>query len=237
LNARQKHYNEAFEYYKLALDQYSHLSKDKGNRDSAEVKQHLARTLHNLGLLSFNLQQYEEAKKFYAQSLKIKSQVYKEEPDAPELALTLSKMSSVEVKQGNTDAAKYYQNQALKRSPTFLETHKKLINRHLLPATPEEAAALISMIPPDSPDYMDHEVIARSLDLWEGLRDINSHNRSKLCFGGGSHSYRSASLPGIGGEATKTCWYPLKNLREKKKKPGKKKSSNGSSNDKQERRR
>lgn len=195
LSARQKNHDKAFDYYRRALDQYNTLSRENDRLDDQEIKQHLARTLHNLGILSYNLQQYDEAKKFYAKSLKIKSQVYNEQEDSPDLALTLSKMSSVEIKQGHKDTAKYYQDQALKRSSTFLETHRDLINKDLLPASPEETAMLMSMIPPDAPDYKENEVLLRSLDLWQGLQGITSQD-----------------------DHTRKCWYPGKGVRGKLKK-------------------
>jgi tetratricopeptide (TPR) repeat protein len=203
LHARMKNYHTAFSYYRLALDQYTRLSKEKGNEDNPEIKTHMARTLHNLGLLSYNLKQYDEAKKFYSESLKIKSDVFKDRKDAPDLALTLSKLSSVEVKQGKFQTAKFYQDQAIKRSPTFLETHKDLINRYLLPETPEEAAILINTLPPGKMGGdTNSALLLKSLDLWKNE--------------GHAHS-------------SKSCWYPFKGFRnenncditgkQKKKKP------------------
>ena len=189
LHARLKNEELAFQFFAKALQQYTKISEEDGKADDESIKGHRARTLHNLGLLSFNLKQYEEAKKFYAGSLKLKSDVFKDVDDSPDLAITLSKLSSVAEKQGHFDTAKYYQNQAIKRSPTFLETHKNLINKNLLPATPEEAAAIMSLVP--SEGNTDTQIMLKSMDLW------------------------GTQIPESQG--TKSCWFPFKNKKKKKK--------------------
>ena len=184
LHARLKNEEVAFRYFEQALEQYNKISEEEGMADDESIKGHQARTLHNLGLLSFNLKQYEEAKKFYAGSLKLKSDVFKDVEDSPDLAITLSKLSAVAEKQGHSDTAKYYQDQAIKRSHTFLETHKNLINKNLLPATPEEAAAMMALVPTEEGN-VDTQIMLKSMDLW-GTQDLQS-------------------------EGTKSCWYPFKN--------------------------
>jgi len=165
LHARLKHPEEAFRYYELALEQYNRMHIDgTENEGESEIKSHRARTLHNLGLLSFNLQHYKEAKRFYTEAVKLKSEVFKDVDDSPDLALTLSKLSSVESRQGRPDAAKYYQDQAIKRSRTFLESHRNLLDRSLLPPTPEEAAALMSMFPSEANNG--NLALLNSMGLW-----------------------------------------------------------------------
>lgn len=187
LHARLKNEEVAFRYFELALEQYNNISQNEDNEDDQSVKEHQARTLHNLGLLSFNLKQYEEAKRFYARSLKLKSDVYKDVNDSPDLAITLSKLSIVAEKQGHLGTARYYQEQALKRSRTFLETHKNLINKKLLPPTPEEAALMMAIVPTEN--NADTELMLRSMNLWEPEPEM---------------------------ESTKTCWHPFKNKEKKR---------------------
>lgn len=197
LHARLKNEEVAFHFFELALEQYNKISEEDGKADDESIKGHQARTLHNLGLLSFNLKQYEEAKKFYTGSLKLKSDVFKDVDDSPDLAITLSKLSAVAEKQGHSETAKYYQDQAIKRSHTFLETHKNLINKNLLPATPEEAAAMMALVPTEE-GSADTQVMLKAMDLW-GTQDPES-------------------------EGTKSCWYPFKNKDKSKGKPKKTKS-------------
>ena len=178
LHARLKNHKEAFYYYELSLEQYKMLSDEEGN--APDIKSHQARTLHNLGLLSFNLQEFDAAKKYFAASLKLKSEVFKDVEDSPDLALTLSKLSSVEVRQGKFEAAKYYQDQAIKRSPTFLETHRNLINKNLLPATAEEAAALIALVPHEG--NTESQILLKSLDFWTNQSVGDEEERTKTCW-------------------------------------------------------
>ncbi|CAB9519896.1 Hydra magnipapillata [Seminavis robusta] len=194
LNARLKNYEEGFRYYEQALQQYNLINEQDGDDDNKDdIDSHRARTLHNLGLLSFNLKQFDAAERYYADSLKIKSEVFKDVEDSPELALTLTKLSSVETKRGKFEAAKYYQDQALKRSPTFLETHQNLINKSLLPATAEEAAALMTLIPNHiSPET---ENMLKGLDFWKHQEDE------------------------VREQASKQCWIPFKNSALKRKRP------------------
>lgn len=184
LNARLKNHEEAFRYYEQALQQYNNINEqmdDDGTKEEA-IQNHRARTLHNLGLLSYNLKRFEDAKKYYSESLKIKSLVFNDVDDSPDLALTLTKLSSVEARQGHHEAAQYYQNQAIKRSPTFLETHKSLINRDLLPATMEEAASLMLHNPNE--DDSEAKKMLKTLEFWQTQVE--------------------------NGESTKTCWFPFK---------------------------
>jgi tetratricopeptide (TPR) repeat protein len=187
LHATMKNYSEALRFYQLALDQYNKLKEQAGEGiDQDDIDSHRARTLHNLGLLSYNLKEFDDAEKFYAESLKIKGDVYKDVQDSPEVAFTLTKLCSVETKRGKFELARYYQDQALKRSPTFLETHQNLFNKDLLPSTPEEAAALMALLPTDSNSEM--KTMLRTMDFWRGEE----------------------------GESTKMCWLPFKSHPRKK---------------------
>jgi tetratricopeptide (TPR) repeat protein len=191
LHARLKNYSEASSFYELALDQYNRIKEQaEEGMDQNDIDSHRARTLHNLGLLSYNLKQFDDAETFYAESLKIKGDVFKDVQDSPEVALTLTKLCSVERKRGKFELAKYYQDQALKRSPTFIETHQNLFNKDLLPPTPEEAAALMALVPTDSNSEM--KSMLRTLDFWREQER---------------------------GDGTKMCWLPFKGpLRKKGKK-------------------
>jgi tetratricopeptide (TPR) repeat protein len=196
LNAKMKKHEEAFRYYEQALLQYTKINAKMadGVKDE-EIKNHRARTLHNLGLLSYNLKQFEDAKKFFSESTKIKSEVFKDVDDSPDLALTLTKLSSVEARQGKPEVAKYYQDQAIKRSHTFLETHKSLINQSLLPPTVEEAAALLISCP--NADDSEARKMLQDLEFWQAKLET--------------------------GEATKSCWlkFPFKGRKTKRSKKSK----------------
>jgi hypothetical protein len=102
----------------------------------------------------------------------------------------LSKLSSVEAVQGKHDAARYYQNQAIKRSPTFLETHKSLINKDLLPNTLEEAAAMMAADPTE--DLRGTQEVLKALEFWESRVEKVERN--------------------------KTCWYPFKRCKKSNRK-------------------
>lgn len=190
LNAKMKNHKEAFRYYEQALEQYTKIDEQGGDDvDEEEIKNHRARTLHNMGLLSANLKKFDEARKFYSESLKIKADVFKDVKDSPECALTLTKLSNVEAREGKREAAKYYQNQAIKRSPTFLDTHKALINKDLLPETPEEAAAMMVSTPNE--DATDAEEMLKAMEFWKAKLEM--------------------------GESNKTCWLnPFKRNKDKK---------------------
>lgn len=189
IHARLKSQDKAFRFFEQSLDQYNGISETDGNEEDDNLKIHKARTLHNLGLLSYNLKQYDEAKKFYSASLKLKSEVFKDDFDSPDMAVTLSKLASVAEQQGYHDTAKYYQDQAIKRSRTFLQTHKDLISKSLLPATPEETAAMMSIIPIEGGNT-DVQAMLETMGFWTQDEPVKS----------------------------KTCWHPFKVMKRGSKK-------------------
>jgi tetratricopeptide (TPR) repeat protein len=119
-------YIKAHDYFELALEMkqkcYTAQQQQSGNNKPMTVKnQDIAETLHNLGMLSDHLGDYDTAKKYYEDSLDCKYAVYGKKAQNADLATTLTSLGLLTMNHGYYDLAKTYYDAALGMQQSFYQ--------------------------------------------------------------------------------------------------------------------